>query len=277
MKPYWISAHLFYNGQLDLLLNELVYPFLQKNQYLMTSPAPFFFIRYPEEGDHIRLRLNTNFPDLVTRALNNSAATFYTQHTTPGNCLRYINYEPETDRYGNDKSIVWAEEHFFHSSRIILDWIKTKPETASLQMKAIELHMQMLSATGWSLTDMIDLCNYFVKEWLTIFHPKQNAGQIPDNMWLQSFQKALAPQQQKLFPTLHAYWQQLQISPTAYEYLRANLSIMKAYNNTGFSKTKLNSIISSMLHMTHNRIGIKNQEEAYILYCLSTFLSQTNL
>lgn len=254
MKTTWISAHLYYTGPLDEVLNDAVTPFLDRFGGLLTQPAPFFFIRYPQGGDHIRLRLHTTQPALIRQIL---MATF------PD--LKFIHYAPEITRYGDHSSIAWAEAHFFLSSRIILDWVRTRSPQASPQIKAIELHLQLLAATQWSIPQLTSLCSYFIDDWLTIF-------KTPPTWFLDTFQKALAPQCSTLFPLLAEHW--LHIHQHAY--YTDHIPIMQAYNTAGFTPAQLTGIFTSMLHMTHNRIGIQNWEEAYILYCLRAFFTYLN-
>ena len=51
--------------------------------------------------------------------------------------------------------------------------------------------------------------------------------------------------------------------------------IMVMYHTEAFSEFKFQEIISSLMHMTNNRLGIANQEEAYLLYvvknCMMSF------
>jgi hypothetical protein len=48
---------------------------------------------------------------------------------------------------------------------------------------------------------------------------------------------------------------------------------MSAYNADQYTTQQLTIAITSMMHMTHNRLGIENAEEAYIMYCTQACLS----
>ncbi|WP_257088469.1 lantibiotic dehydratase C-terminal domain-containing protein [Sphingobacterium sp. E70] len=55
MRGNWLSVHLYSAVSLDLILLHIVRPFLA--DHFIPSADLFFFIRYWDEGSHIRLRM----------------------------------------------------------------------------------------------------------------------------------------------------------------------------------------------------------------------------
>src|SRR5689334_16190255 len=82
----WMSAHLYYQGPLDLLLRELVVPLVRDlgGRGLL---AQHFFLRYWQGGPHLRLRLRPverdGAPAVVRRAVENAASGVFSKYPSP--------------------------------------------------------------------------------------------------------------------------------------------------------------------------------------------------
>lgn len=251
MTRNWIAAHIFYTGDLNLLITGLIAPFIQQYKHLLNPEAPYFFIRYPEGGDHIRFRMNTVHQDEIKRKLHFNNLR-----------ISYLPYEPEEERYAD---IQLAEQHFAVSSQVILEWLCAKRGTPNVQ--AIQLHLLLLLSTGRSFAALLSLCEYFINDWLQIFR----IADMKDK-----FSIAFDSQKQVLFQATLEFWNNARInniSPSLLYYLNRNIEIMSAYNAGRYTPQQLTIAISSMMHMTHNRLGIENAEEAYIMYCTQGCLS----
>jgi thiopeptide-type bacteriocin biosynthesis protein len=148
----WVSAHAFYEGELDLLLTRVVGPLM--DEFTQSGLArEFFFLRYWDGGIHLRLRvlpahdsrrveveklIKNRFDDYLTR--NPSADSVSVEEYTraalvlaemervssyakvpfPNNSLAFMAYRREHDRYGHGAAIQAVERHFAESSRIAL-------------------------------------------------------------------------------------------------------------------------------------------------------------
>jgi thiopeptide-type bacteriocin biosynthesis protein len=154
----WVSAHLFHQGDLDLLLTRLVRPLTADLAEAGLSRGSFF-LRYWEGGAHVRLRVLPAegaagaVGDRIARAADayfaahpSTAAMSAEQYAVmaadlarhegmadfarvmhPTDSVVFIPYRPEHDRYGYGVSLAAVERHFATSSRIALDLLAAGP------------------------------------------------------------------------------------------------------------------------------------------------------
>ena len=276
MTRNWIAAHIYYSGDLNLLLTAALAPFIKDNMKQLDPHIPWFFIRYPEGGDHIRFRMNTIYPDYVREKLERETALFFKQYPQRNMRIEHFPYEPEITRYGDEETLFWAELHFSVSSQCILKWLcDNQLQMPSARIYAIQLHLLLLLSTGWSSATLLSLCDHFIDDWMQVFYPVKKEIKDKDK-WLYAFKNALTPQKELLFEATHEFWinagKNLLTSATLLSYFEKNKLVMAGYNAAGLSVKQLTVAITSMMHMTHNRLGIENPEEAYIMYCTRSCL-----
>ncbi|MCX2491973.1 thiopeptide-type bacteriocin biosynthesis protein [Pedobacter sp. PF22-3] len=259
----WLSLYLFHHGDADQLLKQLIYPFIKQWR------TPWFFIRYWEGGDHIRLRLKAvkKHHQLIAKSLS--------AETSVIKLIQMAEYEPEIDRYGNLKSILWAERYFECSSAYILNWIANKQANQSPMAQAIKLHLTLLFSTGWDKQALISLCNSFLEGWLPKLFNQTKQKEQQRLFWLNQFETVFLTSKIKVLKAAEHFWQALDARNVDGElntYLSETITIIKLYKSAGFEEDKLFQIISSFIHMNNNRLGISNDEEAYIMYCIMACL-----
>lgn len=148
----WVSAHIFYEGDLDLLLTRVVGPLL--GAFAESGLArEFFFLRYWDGGRHLRLRvlpaqdihrpeveklINERFGEYLARNPSEDGdradkyarvagalaemerVTSYAEVPFPNNTVAFMPYRREHGRYGHGGAIQAVERHFAESSRISL-------------------------------------------------------------------------------------------------------------------------------------------------------------
>lgn len=137
-EPAWISAHIFCDAGQDGLLTRCVAPLLRdlRRSHRVTS---YFFLRYDERGQHIRLRLRASSEPLVPGVRDAVAAGVNdylsgvrpTHHPTalevlsrwdlgpqPAAGIIFTPYASETERYGYGLNTI--EDHFQRSSDLAL-------------------------------------------------------------------------------------------------------------------------------------------------------------
>jgi hypothetical protein len=144
----WRSCHLFYHGDRNLLLDRLVRP-LAGSLLAAGAINHFFFIRYELGGPHVRLRLRAAAPGAVRdveKAVEETAADFFARWPSsqskppelvrrwtletlaadpsetdatlyPDNSLRIVPFVPEMDRYGGPE-LFGASLGFFALSSV---------------------------------------------------------------------------------------------------------------------------------------------------------------
>ncbi|GAB4190658.1 MAG: thiopeptide-type bacteriocin biosynthesis protein [Roseiflexaceae bacterium] len=207
MRPaQWISAHLFYHDNLEIVIHGWVRP-LVADLAAQEAIRRWFFIRYWQGGPHIRLRLLPVAADaepLVRTQLEQRAAAFlaarpstaqlpveeYQRFTAslsqfeygqdcrvqiyPNNSLHYIAYEPEYARYGGPLALEAVEEHFGESSAIAGELLARAGGHAAVRAA---LAMQLL-AMGLCMGDISRLGLVFERRyhvWMRSFGPNQAA------------------------------------------------------------------------------------------------------
>ncbi|WP_293313907.1 thiopeptide-type bacteriocin biosynthesis protein [Pedobacter sp. UBA5917] len=255
----WLSLYIFYDENADRLLKQVIHPFIQQWY------GPWFFIRYWEGGDHIRLRLKAAEieHDEIVKALN--------LENTSIKSIQVAQYEPEIDRYGNYKSITWAEEYFECSANYVLNWIAKKEASQLPAIQAIKLHLTLLHTLKWDKETLIAVCNFFLEGWLPKLYNQTDPKEEQRTFWLSQFEKVFAPVKNQTIQATNQFWQELNgvvVNHDLLDYLSKTTEVMNRYQNSDFEKDRLFQIISSFMHMNNNRLGISNYEEAYIMHVM---------
>ncbi|RNL81730.1 hypothetical protein ED312_18540 [Sinomicrobium pectinilyticum] len=276
----WLAAHIFYPGNLDNVLVYLVRPFLNNISVKLQQPTPYFFIRYWEEGSHIRLRLNPvpGKEEFIRKELLTRAASFFREYpalprdsgsSLPAPTVQFVPYIPETERYGNLKSLPQAEYQFFRSSAFVLEWL-TGTSKAPILIESLRMHLILLLATGQDLNRLNEICTFFIDGWLPRLYDGSTDEAIQKEQWLKLFRQSFLRHSEQILPASGIFREELvqgTADPRSLTFLQANTDIFREYENIGFTDDKMKSVISSMIHMGNNRLGISNHEEAYGMYC----------
>lgn len=320
---HWLAAYLYYTEPwTDLLLNA-VQPFIEETMQI-PGVEQYFFIRYWERGPHIRLRFKGDSDVLeqtVKPRLLAHFSDYMQQHPSerntpeweatlpendrwfPNNSVQWIEYEPETERYGGDVGILIAERHFQDSSRAILQIMK---ESASYTYEralgaAIQMHLAFASAMRMNLQTAQEFYRSIFYGWLpsayggyrTDLTPEQR--QEAQDAVLKAFDDQFERQKPMLIPFHRTVWEALQenmefeqewlnswiegVKRTAEEYYAAvergeitdpMQSTSPDVKNNIFGKT----ILGSYVHMTNNRLGILNRDEGFLGYLIMKSLEE---
>ncbi|MEU3915478.1 thiopeptide-type bacteriocin biosynthesis protein [Streptomyces sp. NPDC029721] len=90
----------------------------------------WFFIRYPEDGPHVRVRVRGLTPAAAAGLPGELARAAKEVPSVPGPWasahgeVRAVPYRPETDRYGGPRALPLAEEVFADSSRVVVEVLR---------------------------------------------------------------------------------------------------------------------------------------------------------
>lgn len=186
----WLSVHLFYTEPMDVFLAQAVKPFI--DTIMKTGAASrYFFIRYREQGPHIRLRIKgeqevlekiirTNIEEHFSNYFkmypsirvdpNFHPDTPANQRWLPNNAYHFEAYQPELQRYGGPHSIELAEKQFFYSSSVVLeaiDAVLTKTWNYQKAMgTALKLHLGLAYAAAMSIDKAADFFAAIYAHWL---------------------------------------------------------------------------------------------------------------
>ncbi|MGS2761168.1 thiopeptide-type bacteriocin biosynthesis protein [Sinomicrobium sp. M5D2P9] len=276
----WLAAHIFYPGNLDNVLVYLVRPFLDDISMKLQHPTPYFFIRYREGGSHIRLRLNSlpGKEEFIREELLRQAASFFKEYPAlsrdPGSSLpaptvQFVPYIPEMERYGNLKSLPRAEHQFFRSSAFVLEWLAGTSK-APVLIESLRMHLILLFATGLDASGLNEICTFFIEGWLPRLYDGSADEETQKGQWLNLFRQSFLRHSGQILPASKIFWEELvqgNADARSLTFLQTSTKVFGEYENIGFAEDKMKSVISSMMHMANNRLGVSNHEEAYGMYC----------
>ncbi|MEV0315192.1 lantibiotic dehydratase C-terminal domain-containing protein [Nonomuraea fuscirosea] len=154
----WISAHIFYDGDLDLVITDLLDTVHSRLDHAAAGQG-LFFLRYWEGGPHLRVRVlaGPGRADDVRRILSGAVADSlnrlpapvrvtqedydgyapsmaalerlrsYERHRRPPNSFAFIPYRPETEKYGTGAALHAVEDHFVRCSAAVRGLLATGP------------------------------------------------------------------------------------------------------------------------------------------------------
>ncbi|MET7038307.1 thiopeptide-type bacteriocin biosynthesis protein [Elizabethkingia miricola] len=268
MKKNWETYYLYYEDHADRVLKEIVHPVIEDIQYKLKKTVKFFFIRYFENGYHIRLRVLL-FPE--ESPLFRSILTYYISDSDIKIILKEAQYIPETERYGNSDTIVYAENQFYASSRFVLNQLtESVPIKVSERYSiALNTHLAFFKGLGLSLEYSLQLCDKFVESWLPI--PASfdaNEQEQYKKSLLAAFQQQFDLYKDSLYSNALNFWNLPDTSRDFFTlaFIKINRGVIKKYTDSHLPAEAIDEALLSFIHMTNNRIGIVNSEESYLLF-----------
>jgi len=292
----WLSAHIFYNGEVysyeaDRVILEIVDKFVslcKRNKFI----RQYFFIRYSENGPHIRLRIQGEseiLNDIIKPALNEFVYQIMPKELVPLNRKEnpmFISYEPEYLRYGGKEAIRIAEKYFFYSSELTISLLKevNKGETSERLGKGLLAMIIILNVMFSNKEKVIDVVERYQTGYLsTLF----GNSEIHQN-YLTSFERGFDKQSELLVNFINDFWEGLiggVVLPSNLKLFKSRLILIKKelleLNETGKLipsdsesdfLTKSMRIVPSYIHMMNNRLGISIPEETYLAYLIKRAL-----
>ncbi|MEM9674383.1 MAG: thiopeptide-type bacteriocin biosynthesis protein [Bacteroidota bacterium] len=234
----WLAAHLYYAEPWETFLTEAVLPFANQMREEQLA-GQFFFIRYWENGPHIRLRFHGEsslLERVVKYKLLSHFRSYFQQHPSqrpepawlaqlpedqvwyPNNSVQFIPYEPEVDRYGGARGITVAEQLFFSSSQVILDAIAQSPEWNYQRALGVgvQLHLAMLYQLGLSREEAGEYFQLVFRHWLprAYYHPGEKVGtealQQRQDEVLKAFARSYDRQKLQIINIISTLWEGLE-------------------------------------------------------------------
>jgi Lantibiotic biosynthesis dehydratase C-term len=275
----WRSCHLYYHGDGNLLLTHLVGP-LAGSLLRADAVEHFFFIRYELGGPHVRLRLRVapGAEEAAEEAVKRAAADFFARWPSvqprpaelvrrrtreimaadpseadatlyPDNSLRIAPFVPEVNRYGGPDLISASLGFFALSSVRALDFARTfggEPRSRQLLWMLRALAAQALGFAR-DEPELLKLLGYAA---VKPSHPLAPFADRGDH--------AFARQPEALRNLL------LDVLATGTEAGILDEARRLAADIRSAASAVREDILKSHMHMTANRLGLRNPEEAYL-------------
>ena len=260
----WITINLYVNENImdKLLINQIRYLFLSlMNDKSITS---FFYIRYRDPKNHLRLRfkINNNYAAVI-QEVNNLINIL--QERSLLNNLKYDVYVPEVNRYGGFDCYLLAEKVFYINSIIsmnLIDMVDKKICVLSKEQIFLIGAYKMIQDMGINDVELLEyikryklnknLKNAYIeigKDILPFF--KKWSTNIDDMFHSSSELLNLYIELEKGKDAYRSYW----------------LSINTIYNDNNFDNFIVKRYcLNSILHMFFNRlIGINRDVENVVM------------
>ena len=234
----------------DIFLLEVIKPFVEQLQNENVIEK-WFFIRYNDPKPHLRIRFNINNPDNYNYILEKINSLFR-EYLNSGEISNIIidTYKRELERYG-ENSIKYAEDLFFRSSELILNFLEYDDEEKI--MVALFYIDCIFSELGLSNEEKIN----WIKNFDNAFKTEFNAD------------KSLNNQLKKKY---------LNFQPKYFEFIKSNgfkdirnlitnnisdihiaMGKILELEKKEFLQVEMNDFFQSIFHMHINRLFVSNQ------------------
>lgn len=283
----WASYHIFYHGDRNLVLRHLVRP-AAATLLADGHVDRFFFIRYPLGGPHVRLRLRVipGREEAVTAGLTGGAVAFFrrwpstetmpeeevrqgnrailngdpSEHDDsvyPDNTLRRFPCRFEVERYGGADLLAHSLDFFTLSSVQALHFLDAHGEEPQARQLATVFRLLAGQACGLAADrdELIALLEYCLPVWGVPLAPFVERGE-------QVF--ARDPQ-----PFLRLLGEAVESASDPAPAPDAEAARRLAWEIRGAPRGTRRRIATSQMHMTANRIGLRNKEEVYLCRLMS--------
>ncbi|MBA2895391.1 lantibiotic dehydratase C-terminal domain-containing protein [Nonomuraea soli] len=190
----WVSAHLFYQGDQDAVIVDLI-PSIMEELAGGGERPDFFFLRYWDAGPHVRLRVRAEPADhdRVRRVVEAGCLAFFrarpsadtvrqeeyektaaglagaeglpgfTRELAPNNSVAFIPYRRETRRYGR-AAMPAVERHFVDSSRIALSTLSAGVTPAQRITAVVAMYLIVWLRLGRSTPETGDHDDHFARQ-----------------------------------------------------------------------------------------------------------------
>jgi thiopeptide-type bacteriocin biosynthesis protein len=281
----WLSFHhVNHAGNQDRLLTELVRPAV-RSLWQEGRIESFFFLRHVLGGPHIRLRIRPSpgHRDGVREAVRESAASYFSQIPSPtrvgggavsgreeslqhqepdgreqgileDNSIQEIPFEPEIERYGGLERIGKSLDFFALSSARALRLLDHRPTVSAGEWLTIVLRLEARHILGFA-GDVPELESL-------VAEPQAAPGRGAD-LIRERADRAFAESGDRLVRLLRGEIENLGVA--ALSPLEDGEVARRLRRELADAPLATRArILTSQVHMTANRLGLANAEEAYV-------------
>lgn len=267
----WLSFHFYPLEVQDVFLIRAVKPFLEQYIWPETG-ARAFFVRYvDEEGPHIRLRLRGE-EEWLESTIRPAIETHFANR---GN-YKEVAYVAETARFGGAESMAQVEEFFHISTRVVLDRLSKELYTyGDAMFDALRMHIITVIAAGFDRQKASWYFERLCEQWIKLFFRPDDGAPADEALVkgvLDQFRQSFEPQRDDLYYAVTEFWRTVEAGkfdnayPEWLRWVRGNELVIKELEGN------LDKTLPSLLHLTNNRLGINNQDEAHLCFILANTL-----
>jgi thiopeptide-type bacteriocin biosynthesis protein len=298
----WRSVHLYFTGDIydvysDAVVLGLVHPLVVA---LTESQAidRFFFVRYRDQGAHIRLRLQraqswseAHLDELVIRSVERiqaagavSAVDASSARASPPVAMRWVTYEPEYERYGGQSAMPVVEQMFHASSVLAIQLLREDGGLERQRRLGKAMLAMLVTAHVFELTlsQTIALLDRYESGYLRSAGLPSGSGKAD---LTERFRESFKRQAGSFGTIVVAVWDALAerdaLSDPLDEF-RATMEMLRCRLRELWSNGVLTIhhapatswerfiiyILPSILHMTNNRLGVSIPEETYLAHLI---------
>ncbi|MBL3657009.1 lantibiotic dehydratase C-terminal domain-containing protein [Fulvivirga sediminis] len=218
------------------------------------------------------------------------------------NSIQYLSYDPEIVRYGGASLLPLAEKQFQASSFAVLSLLRDNSEEwdySSALGAGIQLHLSFAFAAGMNEREVLLFFNQVFQNWFPrayqVYAENITKRELNERKHhtLKVFKSNLDAQKEVLIPHVKTVWQALRRgegfeNDILNDWIISNQKITKEMTNevnsdrfsfpslfkvyktleTSEQNQRLWSVYDSLIHMTNNRLGIRNHDEGYLAYLM---------
>ncbi len=275
------AFHLYYHGDRDALLLELVRPLVERLEAADLS-SRFFFIRYGLGGPHVRLRLETTAE--IHEIVEEAAADFFArrpstaprpadelQRTTerllrqepgesdatlyPDNSVRAAPFVPEIERYGGAELFSASLDYFDASSRAALDFLADN--AAEPPARRLPLALRELLHQAWGLARDEE-------EWRALVRHPAASVQEPLRPIVERADAVFEANDAAYHRLVEGIRHELDRLEDDAENLPPILDAGRRLHRATAAAPDRGRLLTSQLHMSANRLGLKYSDEIYL-------------
>jgi hypothetical protein len=285
----WVSAHLYYHGDLDLLLRNAVAPLLGELA-AMELVDRFFFVRYGLGGPQVRLRLRLRHQEprsgeRVERQVEAFMRSFFSHHPSlqplpeeeirrrnriilandpfesddrvhPDGSVSFVPFLAEVERFGGAAHLPVTLDFFALSSLLALEDVVHHPDPEPNRRLARQLRCLAAQAQGFAASppDFLALVSN------AAFPPGDRHGSA-----LAKAERVASELRTELESLLLT---QLEASRQAASAVSGPVALGRGACHLAaalgsLSPTERTRVSVRQMHMTANRLGLSNVEESY--------------
>jgi Lantibiotic biosynthesis dehydratase C-term len=276
----WQAFHVYYHDRQDLLLERLLRPLVAGMLHRREIDS-FFFVRSILGGPHIRLRLRQSaYHGTVSAAVEEAVQQFFRaspsrtalreddvrkrtlsilqsdptetdDHVYPDNSVWSSPFRPEAERYGGPKLLTESLAFFAVSSCEALRFLHQLKGEAGPRLLPFAFHLLGTQALGFAHDpeELLELLHYPVRSW-----------DATPPLLVERADQVFAQQKAGLGQVLRHLIDEL----VAERLPRAETAAARRLAWTVHQSPARRRILSNQLHMTANRLGLRNAEEVYV-------------